>query len=130
MTQVELFYESNLVVGRSSFPVHAKLGVEPALRLLLKGTGLSIASFSRDTITILPQTEPDPVELVQIKAKTMQFYPYFAVLQESLGSVFCKTPLAHTNTVELLASRQEKCCARNYCHPRDRTSAIVPVRRR
>ena len=53
MTQIELFYESDLVMGRRSFPLRAEMRVESALGLLLKGTGLATASFSRDTITIV-----------------------------------------------------------------------------
>jgi hypothetical protein len=103
MTQIELFYESDLVMGRRSFPLRAEMRVESALGLLLKGTGLATASFSRDTITIVAVSKPDAAELTQIKTRTVQFYPYLAVLQESLSSAFCKTPATPADPVEVLA---------------------------
>jgi hypothetical protein len=104
VTRIELFYESSLTIGHRSFPVHGEMAAGAALRLLLKGTGLSITSFDHDTATILPpvQTE-DAATLTQAKAKAVEFSPYLAMIQESLSLAFCRTPAAPTDPDDLLA---------------------------
>jgi secretin/TonB-like protein len=101
-TQIGLFYESSLMIDRRSSSVRGDLTPEAALRLLLKGTGFTIASFSRGTITILPPAATSAAELAQIKRQTSAFTPYLALLQLSLRSVFCQQPDLRADTEELL----------------------------
>jgi len=104
VTQIQMFYESSLVVGRRSSPVRGEMGIKPALALLLKGTGLSVASFDRGTITILaPPRTASVAELAQLKSRTREFYPYLAAIQDSLGSSFCKVAAGWKEPVEVLA---------------------------
>ncbi|WKA26113.1 STN domain-containing protein [Bradyrhizobium roseum] len=102
LTQLELFYESSLMIDRRSSLVRGDLAPDAALRLLLKGTGFTIASFSRGTITILPPMPTSAAELAQIKRKAGAFTPYLALLQLGLRSVFCRQPDLLVEKEELL----------------------------
>jgi hypothetical protein len=104
MTQIELFYQSELVTGRRSSSVRGELEVDAAMAVLLKGSGLSATSFDRGTITILPAANPtNAAELTQIKAKAMEFKPYLAAIQFSLNLAFCRIQAIQTDPAEMLA---------------------------
>jgi hypothetical protein len=104
MTQIELFYQSELVTGRRSSSVRGELVADAAIAVLLKGTGLSAMSFDHGTITILPAANPaNAVELSQIKARAMEFKPYLAAVQYSLNAAVCRMPAIQTDPAELLA---------------------------
>jgi hypothetical protein len=104
MTQIELFYQSELVTGRRSSSVRGELVADAAIAVLLKGTGLSATSFDHGTITILPAANPAyAAELTQIKARAMEFKPYLAAVQYSLNAAICRIPAIQTDPAELLA---------------------------
>jgi hypothetical protein len=70
-TRLELFYESTLIESHRSPSIRGVFSPDVALRLLLEGTGLSVASFEPGTMTILPPP-PQPgsgTELAKIKGK-------------------------------------------------------------
>ncbi|WP_189051548.1 STN domain-containing protein [Aliidongia dinghuensis] len=99
---VQLFYDTDLVRGRQSSPVHGAFPSEAALHALLRGTGLSAASFDQGTVTILalpPRTGP-MVDLQPAKARTMPFMPYLALVQAGLRSALCLSPATRLDPLE------------------------------
>jgi hypothetical protein len=103
ITNLELYYESSLMDGHRSPPIRGSFSPDVALRRLLEGTGFSVASFDRGTITILPpRPQVRGQELEAIKGKAAAFTPYFALIQAGLRSTFCRTPVIQTDLVELI----------------------------
>jgi hypothetical protein len=103
-TQVALFYETGVVSGRRSFPVHGEYPVDAALRVMLKGTGLSSTSFDRGTITILAPALSDVAShLKRTKAGLVEFSSYLALVQQSLDQAFCRAPVAATDPDDFVA---------------------------
>ncbi|MDB5606938.1 MAG: hypothetical protein JWP25_3838 [Bradyrhizobium sp.] len=104
VAEIELFYESGLVIGRRSSALRGQFSPDAALRVLLKGTDLSTASFEHGTITILPpERRINAAELAGIKVKAMEFSPYFAMIQASLRLAFCRIPAIEMDAAELRA---------------------------
>ncbi|RZN15366.1 STN domain-containing protein [Bradyrhizobium sp. Leo121] len=103
--QIELFYESSIISGKRSFPVHGTFAPEAAMRVMLQGTGLSSASFEHGTITILsPATKGhDAAELKLAKLGVAQFSSYLALVQASLDQTLCHVPIVAGDPDELLA---------------------------
>lgn len=103
VTNLELYYESNMVDGYRSPSIRGSLSPDTALRRLLEGTGFSIASFEPGTMTILPPRQPAKGrDLAEIKSKAAEFTPYFALIQAGLRAIFCQTPAVQTDTAELI----------------------------
>jgi hypothetical protein len=101
---IELFYESSLVVGQRSSPVHGEYFADTALREILKGTGFSGISFDRGTITIVGSAgQASPLKLAAIKARVMRFLPYLATVQDSLRVAFCSRADTRTDTTDIIA---------------------------
>jgi hypothetical protein len=102
--RVDLFYESDVVMGRRSSAVRGQLPADAALRLLLEGTGLSSASFASGTITILaPSRDDEASEIKRVRARVVEFAPYLAAIQKSLDQAFCRAPILAMDPDELLA---------------------------
>ena len=102
-TRLELFYESTLIDHHRSPSIHGVFSPDVALRLLLEGTGLSVASFEPGTMTILPPS-PQPgrgTELAKIKDKAAEFTSYLALIQAAIHAAFCRSPETQTDTSEL-----------------------------
>lgn len=103
-TQVALFYETGVVSGRRSFPVHGEYPVDAALRVMLKGTGLSSTSFDRGTITILaPALHAVASDVKRAKAGLAEFSLYLALVQQGLDRAFCRAPVAASDPDDFLA---------------------------
>lgn len=103
ITNLELYYESSLVDGRRSPSIRGSFSPDVALRRLLEGTGFSIASLERGTVTILPSRQPPKVQdLAVLKSKAAEFTPYFALIQERLHAAFCQVPAIQVDTDELI----------------------------
>jgi hypothetical protein len=103
VTNLELYYESSLMDAHRSPSLHGSFSPDVALRRLLEGTGFSVASFDPGTITILPsRPQAKGQELEAIKSKAAEFTPYFALIQASLRSAFCRTPVIQTDLAELI----------------------------
>lgn len=91
---LQLFYESGLIDGRHSPPVHGVMSAAEALRLLLDGTGLSATSLSPGTLTIVLSTPAQTdvrSRLAAIKLRTAEFRPYLAVVQADVRSALCRS---------------------------------------
>ncbi len=102
-TQVALFYESSVISGRRSFALHGEFPADTGLRQMLQGTGLSITSFERGTITILPTMASDEAsEVKRAKAGMVEFSHYLASVQKSLDLAFCHAPAVATDPDEML----------------------------
>jgi hypothetical protein len=103
ITSLELFYESSLVEGHRSSSIHGLFSRDIALRHLLEGTSLSVASFEPGTITILPPALPaKQSDLAAVKSKAAEFTPYLGLIQTALRSAFCRAPAIQTDTAELI----------------------------
>jgi hypothetical protein len=103
ITNLELYYESSLVDGHRSPSIRGSFSPDVALRHLLEGAGLSVASFQPGTLTILPPRPPAKgQDLAALKSKAAEFTPYFALVQAGLRAAFCKTPEIQTDTAELI----------------------------
>jgi hypothetical protein len=103
-TQLTLFYESSIVAGHRSFPVHGEFPVDAALRVMLQGTGLSTASFDRGSITILSSSQTgDAADVKRAKAGLAEFSSYLALVQQRLDQAFCGLAVASGSSDEFLA---------------------------
>ena len=102
ITDIELFYESNLTVDRHAAPVHGRMTPPEALRLLLEGTGLSTTSIEPGTVTIFAPSQGARNALNAVKSKTHAFMPYLASVQEDLRGAFCKVPALRLDNSDVL----------------------------
>ncbi|MCK9918222.1 STN domain-containing protein, partial [Microbacteriaceae bacterium K1510] len=104
VTRLELFYESTVTAGRRSGSLHGAFTAEAALRRLLAGTGLSVASFEPGTVTILsePSHQAKASDLAAVKNKAAVFAPYFSLIQNELRSAFCRSPATQVDASELI----------------------------
>ncbi|WP_445489684.1 STN domain-containing protein [Rhodopseudomonas sp. RCAM05734] len=93
VTNHDLYYESSLIEAHRSSAVVGAFLPDVALRRLLKGTGLSVASFEPGTLTILPGRPVAPErDLPALRSKAAEFSSYFTRIQASLRAAFCRTP--------------------------------------
>jgi outer membrane biosynthesis protein TonB len=98
----QLFYEADLTAGHTSKAVRGTFSRITALRMLLAGTGLTVASFDPGTITILPVPKSsEPVDLRPAKARAAGFTAYFAAIQAGLRSALCQIPATRTDSSEI-----------------------------
>ncbi len=103
ITKLELYYESSLIEGQRSPPVSGLLSPDAALRRLLEGTGLSLASFEAGTITLLPTRQPlKGQDIAALKSRAAEFNPYFALVQASLRAALCQERAIQTDQAELI----------------------------
>lgn len=103
ITNLELYYESSLIDRFQSSAIRGTLSADVALRRLLEGSGLSVASFERGTVTILPGRQPaSRQDVAALKRRAAEFNPYFAVIQAGLRDAFCRVPAAQVDADELV----------------------------
>lgn len=93
-TGVQLFYQSELVDGRTSAPVQGLFSPNVALQILLRGTQLRAVSFDPGTETLVaaPRQVVGSVDLQRLRARAVAFQSYFALVQSGLRSALCRAP--------------------------------------
>ncbi len=93
--QLRLFYDSSLMEGRQSPPVHGAMSARVVLLKLLDGTGFFVTSLEPGTATILssaPQGDNVHEKFAAMKSKAAQFSSYFSDVQAGLRAAFCRSP--------------------------------------
>ncbi|MEW6435622.1 MAG: TonB C-terminal domain-containing protein [Pseudomonadota bacterium] len=104
-TDIQLFYESELVAGRTSSQLCGLFSPRIALQILLRGTGLKAVSFDPGTETLLAaqRRATSSVDLQRLQAQAIVFQPYFALIQSSLRSALCRAPETRVGGSEVRA---------------------------
>ncbi len=100
-TGLQLFYETDLVAGRSSSSVRGSYKAEQALKLLLGDSGVTAKSFDAGTLTLFPKSGDQGDDLSAPKALAARFLPYFASLQRALRLALCRSPKIHIDSAEV-----------------------------
>ena len=93
-TGIQLFYQSEIVAGRTSAPLQGLFAPRVALQVLLMGTELKAVSFDPGTETLVaaPRQAVRTVDLQRLQARAIAFRPYFALIQSGLRSALCRAP--------------------------------------
>lgn len=88
-TGVEIFVDHALIVGRRSAAVQGLYGFEAALRLMLKGTGMSVLRAAPRAYTLIAATHEPPLDRVPTWSGDITQSRFFAALQTAVKQVLC-----------------------------------------
>jgi Secretin and TonB N terminus short domain/TonB C terminal len=90
---LQIFYETALTDGRRSAEVRGQLEPETALRLLLRGSGLTARLIAAGTISITPGREEEEAAAVAVQRQVKHAYlPYYGYLQAGVMTALCADP--------------------------------------
>jgi len=89
---LQIFYETALTHGRQSAEVRGRLEPEAALRLLLRGSGLTARVIATGTISITPAREADAAAVAVQRQIKHAYLPYYGYLQAGVMTALCADP--------------------------------------
>jgi hypothetical protein len=87
---LQVFYENSLTSGRRSTAVKGTFAAEPALRMLLSGSGLMARVIAPGTISVAAPDSMDARSLAK-QGPDVAYRPYYGFLQAGVMKMLCRT---------------------------------------
>jgi TonB family protein len=102
VTQLSVFYDGALAVGRRSTAVKGVFAPQEALRRLLQGAAFVAEGIESGTVSIRIEAETPAEQLAAVKKRSAGFASYLGLIQASVRNALCRTPTTQPGAGDLL----------------------------